>query len=269
MKNILTIDVEEYYDVSLCDNDGKYVSTIESNVNDMLTLLKKYNVSATFFVLGIVAEKHPNLIKLIDDFGHNIASHGYKHSLMYNLSEKEFRDDVTKSKIILERIINKKVLGYRAPAWSILQENLYALNILQDMDFVYSSSMFPMKNFLYGISNIPNYPNHPVVNKETLKIYEIPPGTVKLGKRIGFSGGFYFRMFPYFFVKMIIKYYNKKGIPITCYLHTWEIDTNPPKLNIKGINKFIHYYNLKRCRKKFERLLNDFEFISVEKYIDI
>lgn len=269
MKNIITIDLEDWYHCNLGNNDvlEKRISTVEKNTNELLLLLKKYNAKATFFTLGVIAEDFPKLIKKIDSEGHEIASHGYGHELVYSLTPKEFEADIRKSKAILEKIINKKVIGYRAPSWSITENSLWALQILEKEGFKYSSSIFPIKTFLYGIPSAPQYPNKPIINNKKMNIYEFPPGTANfIVKKLGFSGGFYFRFFPLFIIKNIIKRRNKKGIPVICYLHPWEIDSNPPKMNLKGINKFIHYYGIKRCKKKFEKLLKSFEFTSVEEY---
>lgn len=271
MKNIMTIDLEDWYHCNLGDNDvlEKRISTVEKNTNEILRILKENKAKATFFTLGSVAEQFPNLIKKIDKENHEIASHGYGHELVYTLTEDEFREDLKKSKKILESIINHKVAGYRAPSWSITKDNLWALKVLEELGFEYSSSIFPIKTFLYGIPDALPYPNKPKVNGKNLNIYEFPPGTANfIVKKLGFSGGFYFRFFPLFVIKNIIRRRNKKGIPVICYLHPWEIDQNPPKLNLKGIDKIIHYYGIKRCKKKFEKILKCFEFTSLEDYME-
>lgn len=267
MKNIITIDLEDWYHCNLGDNDvlDKRVSTVEKNTKEILRLLKENNAKATFFTLGSVAEDFGELIKEIDENGHEVASHGYGHELVYTLTEEEFKKDLMKSKNILESIINKPVLGYRAPSWSITEKNLWALNVIEECGFKYSSSIFPISTFLYGIKDAKDYPNKPIIDNKELKIMEFPPGTANfIIKKLGFSGGFYFRFFPFFIIKNIIKRRNRKNIPVICYLHPWEIDSKPPKLNLKGINKIIHYYGIKRCKKKFEKLLKTFEFTSIE-----
>ena len=147
MKNIMTIDLEDWYHCNLGDNDvlEKRISTVEKNTNEILRILKENKAKATFFTLGSVAEQFPNLIKKIDKENHEIASHGYGHVLVYTLTEDEFREDLKKSKKILESIINHKVAGYRAPSWSITKDNLWALKVLEELGFEYSSSIFPIK----------------------------------------------------------------------------------------------------------------------------
>lgn len=271
MKNIITIDLEDWYHCNLGENEvlKKRESTVEKNTEEILRLLKENNAKATFFTLGIIGEEFPKLIKRIDQEGHEIASHGYGHELVYELTREQFRADIIKSKQILEKIISKPVIGYRAPSWSITEKNLWALEELKNNGFKYSSSIFPIKTFLYGIPTAPNYPNYPEVNNQIIDILEMPPGTANfIIKKLGFSGGFYFRFFPFFIIKNIIKRRNKKGIPVICYLHPWEIDPNPPALEIRGINKFIHYYGIKRCKKKFEKLLKNFEFTTAQEYME-
>ncbi len=269
MKNIMTIDLEDWYHCNLGNNNvlEKRTSTVEKNTNELLRLLKKYNAKATFFTLGTIGEDFPDLIKKIDSDGHEIGSHGYGHELVYSLTLKQFREDLLKSKKILENIIKKDVVGYRAPSWSITNKNLWALEELEKAGFKYSSSIFPIKTFLYGIPDAPTYPNQPIINEKSLNIYEYPPGTANfLFKKLGFSGGFYFRFFPFFIIKWLIKKRNKKNIPVICYIHPWEIDENPPKMNLKGLNKIIHYYGIKGCKKKLEKLLKAFEFTSMANY---
>ncbi len=271
MKNIISIDLEDYYHCNLGDNDvlDKRTSTVEKNTKELLRLFDKYNVKATFFTLGVIGEDFPELVREIDKKGHEVASHGYGHQLVYKLTREEFREDIKKSKKILESVISKPVIGYRAPSWSITKSSLWALEELQNEGFKYSSSIFPIKTFLYGIPDAPDYPNRPVVDGKQMAIYEFPPGTHNfLVKTLGFSGGFYFRFFPFFIIKWIIKRKNKHGKPVICYLHPWEIDPNPPKLNLKGINKIIHYYGIKSCEKKFEKLLKNFEFTNMREYLN-
>ena len=269
MKNIFTVELEEYYCCNLGENSvnsGDYqISTIEKNTNKLLELFDKYNVKATFFVLATIGEAYPELIKKISDKGHEIASHGYGHELIYEIGPERFLKDIKKSKKIIEGIIDKPIIGYRAPSWSITKESLWALEILEKNNFKYSSSIFPIKTFLYGIPDAPKVPNHPIVKNRKLKVLEIPPSTNHFFiKELGFSGGFYFRFLPFFMIKKIINKINKKNNPVVCYIHPWEIDSDSPKLNLKGIDKFIHYYGIKRCYKKLEKLLSLYDFTSIE-----
>lgn len=269
MKNIFTVDLEEYYSCNLGENSVNHndypISTIEKNTNKLLELFDKFDVKATFFVLATIGETHPELIKKIADKGHEIASHGYGHELIYEIGPDAFINDIKKAKEIIEHIIEKPIIGYRAPSWSITKKSLWALNILEKNNFKYSSSIFPIKTFLYGIPEASKEPNYPIINNSKLNILEIPPSTNNFYiKNLGFSGGFYFRFFPFFIIKNIIKKMNKKKIPVVCYIHPWEIDTDSPKLNLKGIDKFIHYYGIKKCYKKLEKLLSLYEFTSIE-----
>lgn len=271
MKNIFTIDLEDYYHCNFKDETFKenlhVTPTIEKNTEKILNIFDKYNVKATFFVLGKVAELYPNIVKKIHNKGHEISSHGYAHKLIYTQTKEEFRNDIKKSKMIIENIIGEPVIGYRAPSWSIREDNKYALEIIEEEGFKYSSSIFPTQNFLYGIKNAPIYTNNPEIGNNRLKLIEIPPSTVKIvGKRIGFSGGFYFRFFPLFIIKRYINKLNKLEQPAICYLHPWEIDSNTPKLNVPFIEQVIHQYGTKRCYRKLEKLLKSYKFTSIKDY---
>ncbi|MCD2436637.1 polysaccharide deacetylase family protein [Acidaminococcus sp. NSJ-142] len=159
MKNIFTIDTEDWYHANFEDglftNDSNVISTVEKNIDRYLELFSENDVKATFFVLGFVVEQHPQMIKKIAAEGHEIASHGYGHQLVYKQTKKEFREDVYKSKGLIEDLIGCEVLGYRAPSWSIIEESLWALDILEELGFKYNSAIFPTKNFLYGIPYAP------------------------------------------------------------------------------------------------------------------
>ena len=270
MKNIITVDLEDYYCCNLGENDVSQheTTTVEKNTEELLNLFDKHHVKATFFVLGSVAEEFPELIRKISDKGHEIASHGYGHQLVYKQTPEEFRQDNRKAKKLTEDIIHKPVIGYRAPSWQIIEESKWALKILEEEGFQYSSSIFPIHTFLYGIKDAPKVPNHPIVEKKKLKLWEIPPSSYNfLIKELGFSGGFYFRFFPLFVIKHIMRKKNKQNIPVICYIHPWEIDKNTPRLPLKGLDKIIHYYGIKGCYKKLDKLLGSFEFSNIESEI--
>ena len=169
MKNIFTIDTEDWFHANYKDglfqNSADVKSTVEENTEVYLRILEQYHATATFFVLGFVAEQHPQLVKRIADAGHEIASHGYGHQLVYKQTPEEFREDIHRSKGLLEDIIGQPVVGYRAPSWSITENSFWALDILTEMGFKYDSSIFPFKNFLYGVKGAPRFPY------ETRKVY--------------------------------------------------------------------------------------------------
>lgn len=265
MKNIFTVDTEDWfhanYEDDLFKNDTSIKSTVEENTEVYLEALEKTHSTATFFVLGFVAEQHPALVRLIAEAGHEIASHGYGHQLIYKQSPSAFRNDIRRSKHMLEDITGQEVIGYRAPSWSITEDSLWALAILQEEGFRFDSSIFPFKNFLYGISGAPRFPYLASrFNQAAGKLVEVPPSTVRiLGLNIPFSGGFYFRAMPYFFIQEFTKIVNRGGgNQVLFYLHPREIDPEQPRLKLKPRDALIHYYGIRSCKKKLERLLNDF-----------
>lgn len=270
MKNIFTIDTEDWfhanYEEGLFDNGSENVSTVEKNVEDYLNLFQKYNIKATFFILGFVAEKHPNIVKKIHSHGHEIASHGYAHKLVYNQTPNEFREDIKKSKNLIESIIGEKVLGYRAPSWSITKKSLWALEILEQEGYKYDSSIFPFENFLYGIKEAPRYTHKASQYNGGSDIIEIPPSTISIfGKyNIPFSGGFYFRFMPVCCINKFTKIINKDRQPVIFYLHPREIDKEQPKLKLSKRDSFIHYYGVGSCRKKLEKTLKTNEFRTMK-----
>lgn len=271
MKNILTIDLEEWFHANyhehLFDNTGYYEIRIVVNTLKLLEHFSKYNAKATFFVLGYVAEKHPELVKEIYQRGHEVASHGYAHELIHKQSRDEFRYDVQKSMALIEDIINDKVKGYRAPSWSIAEKSLWALEILEELGLVYDASVFPIKTYLYGIPSVPRFKYKPEYNDRKLEIYEIPMSTVRIfNKNIPFSGGFYFRLLPYQVVKTGIRMVNKENNPAIIYLHPREIDTSQPRLKLNFAEALIHYIGIRTCEDKLLRMLKEFEFISIEEY---
>lgn len=276
MKNIFTIDTEEWYHANyeddLFQNCNKLVSTVEENIDRILELFGNNSVKATFFILGYVAEEHPQMVRRISEAGHEIASHGYAHQLVYKQTPKIFRADIRKSKELLEDIIGKSVLGYRAPSWSIKEESLWALEILEEEGFTYTSSIFPTKNFLYGIPYAPRFMHTcDAYGKTNLKIINIPPTTARLfstSMSVPFSGGAYFRLIPYQLVRIWTdKINNKEKQPVIFYLHPREIDVNQPKMKLKLKDAMIHYYGINSCESKLEKILRRYNFCTIEEML--
>ncbi|MDA8221976.1 MAG: DUF3473 domain-containing protein [Desulfitobacterium hafniense] len=271
MKNILTIDLEEWFHANyhddVFDNQKSYAVRIIQNTERLLTLFEENQAQATFFVLGYVAEKHPQMIRDIAAAGHEIASHGYAHQLIYKQTPSEFNEDVSQAKQLVEDIIGTSVKGYRAPSWSITPQSLWAWEILQDLGFVYDASVFPIETYLYGLPSAPRFPYHPKYNGKILKLLEVPSSTVRLlNRNIPFAGGFYFRVLPYPVIAQCIKTVNKEGQPAIVYLHPREIDPEQPRLTLSGKESLIHYYGINGCEQKLLRVLKKFEFTSIEKY---
>lgn len=274
MNNIFTVDLEEWfhanYEDDLFDSNKSYEKRVVENTERLLELLKINNSKATFFTLGYIAENHPELVKKIHACGHEIASHGMNHKLVYKQNKEEFRNDIRKSKILLEEVIGDTVIGYRAPSWSIIDESKWAWKILDEEGFLYDASVFPIKNFLYGMPNSERFKYNIVYNQEKLKNVEVPCSTAKLfGKNIPFSGGAYFRLLPIQLIEYFMRSVNNEGEPTIFYIHPREIDINQPKLKLNFRDRMIHYYGINRSYKKLERLNSKNKFISIKEYLNI
>lgn len=274
MKNVFTIDTEEWfhanYEDNLFSNSDNNISLLCTEVDELLKIFKDNHVYATFFVLGCVAEKHPELIREIEKQGHEIASHGYGHQLVYKQTKEGFKEDVQKSKQILEDVIGQSIYGYRAPSWSIIEDSLWALDILEELGFMYTSSIFPTQNYLYGIPYAPRFKHDcRVYKKENLKLINVPPSTIQvLGKNIPFSGGAYFRLFPAWMIHLFSDKINKKEQQsVIFYLHPREIDPKQPKLDLRFKDWMIHYYGIKSCKKKLNKVLGKTEFITMRQFL--
>ena len=259
--NCFTIDLEDWYQGNehvKMSSSHLYEDRIEYSTHLLLGLLEEYQIKVTFFVLGHNAEKKKSLIREIDQRGHEIASHGYSHELVYRQTPDEFRNETIKAKSICEDIIGKPILGYRASNWTITKESLWALDILREEGFVYDSSIFPTKNYLFGIPDSPRFSY--VLNNGLL---EIPPSTIKWQSiTFPFSGGFYFRILPLSMICYGIRSVNQEGHPAVMYLHTWELDVSQPRsgLPIPLKNKIIHYARLSTVEGKLRNLLSQFKF---------
>ncbi len=274
MQNILTIDLEEWfhanYHAEIFDNHRTYEVRVIQNTHKLLELFAKYQAKATFFVLGCLAEQHPDLIRKLSLAGHEIASHGYSHELVYQQTPAEFREDVTKALNLIEAITQVKVLGYRAPSWSLTEQSLWAWEVLEDLGFKYDASVFPIKTYLYGLPASPRFSYHPEYNQQILSLLEIPSSTLRLlGKNWPFAGGFYFRVLPYTVIRYCLKSLNKRQLPGIVYLHPREIDPAQPRLKLNTTENLIHYYGIKGCEQKLIRLLTEFEFTSIADYYQI
>ena len=267
MLNALTIDVEDYYHVAVFTSTiqrrdwDQYESRVEQNVNRLMDILDEYRTRATFFILGWVAERHPQLIRAIQKRGHEVASHGYAHQCIYTQTPEQFRQETRRSKQLLEDAIGRPILGYRAASYSITQQSLWALEILQEEGFLYDSSIFPIHHDRYGI---PGYSRfcHLVNGRAEVGLVEFPPSTVRLGGiNIPIAGGGYFRIYPYAFTRWGIRHLNTtEHQPTVVYLHPWEIDPEQPRIPAKALSRFRQYYNLDQTAPRLIRLLQDFTF---------
>ena len=270
MLNALTIDVEDYYQVSALESVvrfkdwSKYESRVERNTYRLLDILDENKVRATFFVLGWVAERHPNLVMDIQKRGHEVASHGYSHKRIYMQTPDQFRDETRRSKALLEEIINQPVIGYRAASYSITRKSLWALDILSEEGFRYDSSIFPIHHALYGIPGSQRF-NHKINRSGNSGLIELPLSTLRFcGYNFPIAGGGYLRFFPYAFTRWAIRQLNEnEKQPAVVYLHPWEIDPNQPRIRAKAISRFRHYLNLGGLEGKLIRILRDFKLSTM------
>lgn len=270
IKNALTIDVEDYFHVAALAKSiptSKWDSLecrVEKNTDKLLELFASKNVKATFFTLGWVAERYPQIVKNIAAAGHEVASHGYSHQLIYSQTPKVFKEETHKSKVILEDITQQEIIGYRAASYSITNQSKWALDILCELGFKYDSSIFPVKHDLYGIPGSPRWPYNLTTDKNN-SIVEFPISTFNIANyKLPIAGGGYFRLFPYWFTKLGLGSINRENEPFVFYLHPWEVDPEQPKVQASWFSMFRHYNNLDKCYARLERLMSDFSFTTVE-----
>jgi polysaccharide deacetylase family protein (PEP-CTERM system associated) len=272
--NIFSVDVEDYYmvsgfaDVVKLDSWHIYESRVEKNTHRILDLMDEYRVKGTFFVLGWVAERCPALTREIHARGHEVASHGYSHRLVYDQTHKDFRADVCTSKKILEDITGHSVIGFRAASYSIIQKSLWALDILVEEGYRYDSSIFPIHHDRYGMPNAKRFPH--VIESGNGKLVEFPPSTYALlGQNVPVCGGGYLRLLPLKVILSAIKKINgKEKQPAVIYIHPWEIDVDQPRLKGRLRSNIRHYLNLKSTMPKITELLKEFRFKPFSSLLD-
>ena len=270
--NMMSVDLEDYYCDLPFSEWQKYESRVIKNTQVILDLFEKYDVKATFFVLGYIAEKFPEMIKKISELGLEIASHSYAHIDLRKVSKKQFEDDFLKSINIIEKITGKKVEGFRAPFFSIDKNNCWVFEILS-RHIRYDSSIFPVRTPLYGIHTAPRFIYKPSMNNVVEednqgKLIEIPMAThrIPLIGNVPIAGGFYLRFLPYWYMKLGIKNMNKHHKPAMFYIHPKDLDPEMPRISEYS---WYYYYNLKSGVKKFEKLLQDFKFTTVKNSLQI
>jgi polysaccharide deacetylase family protein (PEP-CTERM system associated) len=266
--NALSIDVEDYFQVAafetniLKENWGKFPVRVQKNTERLLSILDGKGIKATFFVLGWVAERYPGLIRTIVEHGHELASHGYMHDRINHLTPEKFRADIKDSKHMLEDIAGHVILGYRAPSYSIGESTKWALDIIEEEGFIYSSSIYPIRHDLYGWPEAPRF----AFTATNSGLVEIPISTLSvMGKMLPIGGGGYFRFYPYCISKWLIQRLNHtENEPCIFYLHPWELDPEQPRQkNASFKSRFRHYLNLNKTESRFIQLLDDFKWGAI------
>ncbi len=267
--NAMTVDVEDYFHVSAFegtisrDDWSTLACRVEGNTHRILDLFDENNTTATFFVLGWVAERYPTLVRSIVERGHELASHGFSHVRVTMQTPDKFRNDITRTKQLLEDLAGVRVVGYRAPSYSIGTSNLWALDELSQAGYEYSSSIYPIKHDIYGM---PDAPRHAFYPNGSRGILEVPITTLEIaGRRLPCGGGGFFRLYPYRFSKWAFSRVNiNERVPGIFYFHPWEIDPDQPRqTGISLKTRCRHYLHLDRMVSRLQHLLKDFQWSTM------
>ncbi len=274
IENILSVDIEEWFHPEAVQYQfpteiwSEQTGRVDENVEKLLNLFDEKNAKATFFTLGWVAKEYPGIIKKIVDSGHEIATHGLMHRMVTKLTPEEFEKDLGESIKILEDTSGQKILGFRAPTFSIVEETFWAWEIMLKLGLIYDSSVYPIWHDRYGVPDAPRSV-YTALEHEGNSLTEFPMSTMRLfGKNIPFGGGGYLRIFPNWFTRMGIKSVNKEGLPAIMYMHPWEFDPEQPKLNLGKLQSLRHYYNIDKNLSKLGQLLDEFKWTSFKNVIE-
>ncbi|EZP41098.1 XrtA system polysaccharide deacetylase [Janthinobacterium lividum] len=271
LRNALTIDVEDYFQVSafaphIARADWPRLECrVEANIERILLLLDSRRIHATFFTLGWIAERYPAMLRRVADAGHEVASHGYAHLRASDQSAAQFVDDVRRSKTILEQLTGLAVRGYRAPSFSIGAANLWAFDVLQEAGYRYSSSIYPIRHDHYGMPDAPRFAWRP---RGPHGVLELPVSTVRLrGRNLPAGGGGYFRLMPYALSRWLLRRINSRdGQAGIFYFHPWELDPGQPRPpGLSARTRFRHYLNLGRMEARLGRLTGDFAWDRMDR----
>lgn len=272
--HFFTVDVEDHFQVSAFEPyikrsewDG-LESRVESNVHRLLDLLARHEVSGTFFTLGWIAERHPEMMKQIAAQGHEIASHGWDHRRVTELQPEEFRDSVRNTKMFLEDLMGTPILGFRAPSFSIVPGREWALEIVAEQGYAYDSSLFPVFRKGYGYASGRRFPHW--LDTPSGRLYEVPPTTLRrLGVNLPSAGGGYFRLLPYGLTRRALLDAESEQQQGTFYIHPWEIDPDQPRFSVSAITKLRHYGGLTRTHRRLDRLFSEFRFTSIARTLKV
>jgi polysaccharide deacetylase family protein (PEP-CTERM system associated) len=272
--NAMSVDVEDYFQVSAFDavvsrgSWDRFESRVERNTDRLLQVFADSGVKATFFVLGWIAERHRDLVARIAGAGHEVASHGFGHRLIYDQAREDFREDVRRAKQVLEDAAGREVEGYRAPSFSVTRESLWALDVLLDEGYRYDASIFPVHHDRYGIPDAPREIHR--LERAGGPLVEVPPSTVHLlGTNLPVAGGGYFRLLPFWWTRWGIARVNRvERRPVIFYLHPWEVDPQQPRLQASALSRFRHYRNLHKTEPRLRALCREFRFTTVRDVLD-
>lgn len=259
----LTVDVEDYFHVSAFsaviqpENWDHYVCRVEQSTRTILELAAKHSTRGTFFILGWVADRYPQLVREIQSAGHEIGCHSYWHQLIYELGPTRFRADLIKARDALQWITGTPVKLHRAPSFSITEKSLWALDILIEEGFQIDSSIYPVHHDRYGIPGSPKLPH--IISTRVGQIHEFPGMTCKVaGLTVPVGGGGYLRLFPWAMTLRLLRQIRREQRPLNVYLHPWEVDVDQPRISASLKSRFRHYQNLKTMAPKLSKMLTEF-----------
>lgn len=268
-KHVFTVDLEEWFHgIELPESLWPSESRLHAGLDPLMELLDRHGVKATFFVLGVVAERFPELVAELAGAGHEIASHGYMHRFIYEQSPKEFREDVRKARDIAAETGGTVPKGYRAPYFSIRRDSRWALEILAEEGFTYDSSIFPVHNDRYGIPGAPRDPFEIKLDGHALQ--EIPITVLRvLGANVPFSGGAYLRILPWWTQKLAWDAAVRRGTRVVCYVHPWELDPAHPRIKLRRRVAATHYARLGVTRRRLDLLLRTYSFGRMDEVVRV
>lgn len=272
--NSMTVDVEEHFQVSAFagtvgrEEWSRHESRVVDNTEKLLDLFEREEVRATFFVLGWVAEQHPGLVRAIAARGHEVGSHGWSHELIYDQQPETFRDELERSRKLLQDLSGQPVEGHRAASFSIGARNTWALDIIAETGFSYDSSLFPVHHDRYGMPRAPRE-IHRLKTPRGHSLIEFPPTTWSLaGQNLPVAGGGYLRLYPLGLTRLVIRRLNRDGWPAMIYVHPWELDPDQPRIAASLRSRFRHYVGLNGTVRKLSELMRSFRFASMSDVID-
>jgi polysaccharide deacetylase family protein (PEP-CTERM system associated) len=272
--NLLTVDLEEWFVVEIFSERfemnqwEELPSTVVRNTRRLLSLFERHDVRATFFVLGWIAQRYPDLLQELVNRGHEVACHSFGHRRVDKMSVDDFRRDTEMAVDAIVKAIGNRPAGYRAPSWSINDSIPWAFQTLAELGFEYDSSLFPIKHDIYGIPDGPRRPFKMTFDNGRY-LYELPASTVRvLGRNIPLAGGGFFRHSPYWYSRRMVRKLNSMGQPAVVYIHPWEFDPDPPRITgLSTLQKYRTYSSTSLLLYKFNKLLKDFEFTTVSDYL--
>jgi polysaccharide deacetylase family protein (PEP-CTERM system associated) len=261
VKHAFTVDVEDWYQGIPIGPEARASAErrLDRGLNLLLEMLAQHKTHATFFLLGPVVEEHPQLIQRIAACGHEIGCHGWSHDLLYEMTPERFRNETERAVDVITSVTGRPVAAYRAAYFSITKRSLWALDVLASLGFRYDSSIFPVRNWRYGIPDFAPWPQR--LETRAGPIYELPISTRRmLGRNVPASGGAYFRFYPFQVTRANYRALEAKQRPIVFYIHPWELDPGHPRVPFYWKAHLTHYVNLHSTGKKLRRLLTEFEF---------